>query len=152
MACPSFHSRALLLSLSTPASFSFLASFPRLMGKAGHRGCSGSASDHCGVCQVSLPAWHSQAQELFHPTANKVPGNSRVSWARAQRTSGICDQVTERSHAQAELSGKCNCDGWCECKPLCIPLHAKYQHIYAPSFPSYHFTGHDVFPHHYIRS
>lgn len=71
-------------------------------------------------------------------------GNRRVSRARVQRTSGISDQVTERTHAQAQLSGKCCRGGWCECKPsheLCIPAHVKQQHIYASSFTSYHFTG-----------
>lgn len=111
-------------------------------GNAGHRDCSDSASNQCGdaECARSASAWHKSSSTLQQ---------RRVSWARVQRTSGTSDQITERSHAQAELSGKCSCGGWCEYKPsdeLCIPLHAKYQHVYASSFSSYHFTGHNVFP------
>lgn len=64
LAYSSLHSRALLLSCAVKhhtlpvysCCSSFPSSFLRLRGKAGHRGCSGSASNHCGDAECARSA------------------------------------------------------------------------------------------------
>lgn len=74
LACSSFHSRALL------------------MGKAGHRGCSGSASNHCGDAECARSASLPGTDTL---KSKQSAWERRVSWARTQRTSGMSDQATQ---------------------------------------------------------
>lgn len=93
------------LTVSSPASFSFLASFPRgsglpLVGSQAQR----VAQVAQGLLQTTVETLNvparppspgtGQTQEVLHPILSKPHWKRRVSWACVQKTSGISYKLT----------------------------------------------------------
>lgn len=92
--------RALLLSLSTPPSFSFLASFVRvrelpLMGSQAQgvgrvaQGLPQTTVEMLNVPAQALLPGTGQTEEVLHPILSKTHWKQRLSWACVPKTWGI---------------------------------------------------------------